>query len=97
MWASTEELRESMATLRGDLQVLKDLTAQRFEATDKRIYGALDKISLSGQVPKDVLERLESVERRLAGLHAMLVEKSEVTGKERLTKFGKGVSKFYGK
>lgn len=43
----------------------------------------------------ELLERIESLERRLASLHAMLTEKSPATGAERLSKTGKTLRTFY--
>lgn len=42
-----------------------------------------------------LLERIESLERRFASLHAMLTEKSPATGAERLSKTGKTLRTFY--
>jgi len=43
----------------------------------------------------ELLERVESLERRLASLHSLLTEKSPATGAERLSKEGKRFRALY--
>lgn len=43
----------------------------------------------------ELLERVESLERRLASLHTLLTEKSPATGAERLSKEGKRFRALY--
>lgn len=43
----------------------------------------------------ELLERIESLERRFASLHAMLTEKSPATGADRLNKTGRQLKTFY--
>jgi len=43
----------------------------------------------------ELLERIESLERRFASLHSLLTEKSPATGAERLSKTGKHFRAIY--
>lgn len=42
-----------------------------------------------------LLERLESLERRFSSFHEMMVEKSPATGAERLSKAGKAFKRLF--
>lgn len=83
--AGQKKIEEAFTRERGDMwKAIKDLT----ERAEKPV-----------EAPdlKKLTERVTELELSWAKLHAMLTERSLNTGKEKLSKMGTTVSKFYGK
>lgn len=86
------------------LQRLEERDDARTER-DRELYAVMDLLrsqmtqlsaATKAAPSAELLERLESLERRFASLHSLLTEKSPATGAERLSRAGKNFKRFFG-
>lgn len=79
---------------REEIKKLSERISEAASATSSRISAIEQKSKESPSA--ELLERLESLERRFSSLHSTLTEKTPATGKERLSRTGQRFKRLFG-